>query len=51
MSIGGRGDPGEIQGRSIDLWEYGVQEYQRRREGGKEVEVGGMRARRVLGEQ
>ena len=32
---------GKIQGRSIDLWEYGVWECWRRRKYGKEDKVGG----------
>ena len=31
VSMGQRRDPGKIQGRSIDQWEYGVQECRRRR--------------------
>ena len=51
--MGGRGDLGKIQGRSIDLVRAqcsGVLEEKGRREGGKEVEVRGARVRTNEGE-
>ena len=47
--MGRRGDPGEIQGRPIDLWGYGVQECWRRRNEGED-EDRGMRTRISEGE-
>ena len=47
MSSGGKGrsgeDPGKIQGRSIDLWEFGVQECWTMRGNGRRMKTGEMR--------
>ena len=52
VSVGQRGDPGEIQGRSIDLWEYGVQECRRmRRRVERQGQQGVSRVRGIKGGQ
>ena len=52
VSVGRRGDPGEIQGRSIDLWEYGVQECRRmRRRVERQGQQGVSRVRGIKGGQ